>query len=105
MCSSDLKPLYAQYQQEQTQAKRAPEDLMMEHLGMKMPEAIKTPTQTRVDEFGRITEETRATLRELGPIVDKHIDPILDALYSHVLKWSHLKAMFGTEARINTKSH
>ena len=51
-------------------------------------------------EFARIDPDTRAILRELGPVVDAHIDPILDALYAHVLKRSHLKALFGSEERI-----
>jgi len=59
-------------------------------------------TQDLADQlaFGRITDETRATLRELGPLVDTHIDPILDALYAHVLQWPHLKALFSSEERI-----
>ncbi len=51
-------------------------------------------------DFARIDTETRAMLRELGPLVDAHIDPILDALYGHILKRSHLKALFGSEDRI-----
>jgi len=50
--------------------------------------------------FGRITEETRATLRALAPLVDGQIDTILDALYGHVLQWPDLKALFGSEERI-----
>jgi len=51
-------------------------------------------------EFARIDTDTRAMLRELGPMVDTNIDPVLDALYAHVLKRSHLKALFGGEDRI-----
>lgn len=51
--------------------------------------------------FARIDPETRVILRELAPLVDANIDTILDALYGHVLKWSHLKALFGSEERVN----
>ena len=53
-------------------------------------------------EFARIDADTRTTLRELGPLVDANIDPLLDALYAHVLKRSHLKALFGSEERIKS---
>jgi len=50
--------------------------------------------------FARIDQETRAMLRELAPLVDSNIDPILDALYNHVLTKPDLKALFGSEDRI-----
>jgi methyl-accepting chemotaxis protein len=50
--------------------------------------------------FARIDPDTRTILRELAPLIDANIEPILDALYGHVLKWSHLKALFGSEERI-----
>lgn len=51
--------------------------------------------------FARIDADTRTILRELAPLVDTNIETILDALYGHVLKWSHLKALFGSEERVN----
>jgi len=51
-------------------------------------------------EFARIDTDTRAMLRELWPLVEANIDPVLDVLYAHVLKRSHLKALFGSEERI-----
>jgi methyl-accepting chemotaxis protein len=50
--------------------------------------------------FARIDQATRVALREIAPLVDANIEPILDALYGHVLQWPHLKTLFGTEERI-----
>jgi len=50
--------------------------------------------------FARIDTDTRTILRELAPLIDANIEPILDALYGHILKWPHLKALFASEERI-----
>lgn len=52
-----VKPALAKIREEERLAKVAPEDVMLEHLGIKMPEVAPVPMRTVIDEFGRITEE------------------------------------------------
>lgn len=64
-----VKPILDQMREQERLAATSPEDVMMEHLGMKMPEvAAKPPAPLRVDEFGRVTDEAPA--EERNPVQD-----------------------------------
>ena len=53
-------------------------------------------TATERLEFMQINEETKAALREFSPILEKHIDKILDDFYVFVGGHDNLKALFAT---------
>jgi methyl-accepting chemotaxis protein len=55
--------------------------------------------QTRLD-FSRITQETRATLREMKPFLAAHMPGILDDFYKHLAKFSDVARMFTNPAHM-----
>ena len=62
-----VKPILDQMREQERLAATSPEDVMMEHLGVKMPEvAAKPPAPLRVDEFGRVTDEV--PVAEVSPV-------------------------------------
>ncbi len=49
--------------------------------------------------YVRLDDATRATLRNMLPLIETHGVRMLDVLYGHMNNWPDLKAMFATEER------
>ena len=52
--------------------------------------------------FGRITPETSETLRQVWPLIDAAMTPLLDLMYDHILRRPDLKALFASDAMIKS---
>ena len=49
--------------------------------------------------YVRIDEETRATIRQLAPLIESNSSRMLDVLYGHMDRWPDLKGMFASPER------
>ncbi|MBI5124634.1 MAG: hypothetical protein HZA70_00190, partial [Planctomycetes bacterium] len=51
--------------------------------------------------YTELTEEDVALLREVRPIVIAHLDELVDAFYSHLLRFEETKKILKDEATVN----
>jgi methyl-accepting chemotaxis protein len=52
--------------------------------------------------FSRITGETSETLRQVWPLIDAAMTPLLDLMYDHILRQPELKALFTNDSIIKS---
>ena len=61
---------------------------------------INTDRENRL-RFLNIDQQTCDTLQAISPVIEPHLEPVLDKFYQHIFQWSELKLKFTSDARVN----
>ncbi len=61
---------------------------------------LNTDRENRL-RFLNIDQQTSETLSAISPVIEQHLEPVLEKFYQHIFQWSELKYKFTSDARVN----